>query len=105
MAFFTNFCHCQGLYFRDVLVPLNLKIREISRRILAVFISYSQRLEKYSRRILARSLFLTFSLGDLNSEFNECFDNILWSDMFGVNATKDGADVVLVRDKRVIFIG
>ncbi len=23
MAFFTKFCHCQGLYFRDVLVPLN----------------------------------------------------------------------------------
>ncbi len=22
MAFFANFCHCQGLYFRDVWVPL-----------------------------------------------------------------------------------
>ena len=24
LNFFSNFCHCQGLYFRDVLVPLNL---------------------------------------------------------------------------------
>ncbi len=24
--FLTNFCHCQGLYFRDVLVPLILRV-------------------------------------------------------------------------------